>query len=180
MHTMHARCSALHRATTAAAALLAIASLPALAAAPLAGVVTSAQEGRMEGVLVSAQRRGTPITITVVSDADGAYRFPEDKLTPGKYDIRVRAAGYDLASTAQADVGAKRSTNLPIRLKKTSALAAQLTNAEWMSSMPGRAGPATNAPCSTAWPATHSNAWHVPNTLQSNSSIAYCRACRPM
>ena len=139
MHTMHTRCSALHRATTAAAALLAIASLPALAAAPLAGVVSSAQEGRMEGVLVSAQRRGTPITITVVSDADGAYRFPEDKLTPGKYDIRVRAAGYDLASTAQAEVGAKRSTNLPIRLKKTSDLAAQLTNAEWMSSMPGRA-----------------------------------------
>ena len=54
---------------------------PADAAAPaLAGRVTSPQEGAMEGVLVSAQRDGSPITITVVTDAAGRYAFPADRL----------------------------------------------------------------------------------------------------
>ena len=35
-------------------------------ASPLAGTVTSAGEGPMEGVVVSAQRAGSPITISVV------------------------------------------------------------------------------------------------------------------
>ncbi len=43
-------------------------------AVALTGVVTSAEEGAMEGVLVGA-KKGT-ITITVVSDAQGRYSFP--------------------------------------------------------------------------------------------------------
>ena len=35
----------------------------------LTGLVRSAEEGPMEGVLVSAQRANTPVTITVVTDA---------------------------------------------------------------------------------------------------------------
>jgi hypothetical protein len=34
----------------------------------LAGAVSSAEEGMMEGVLVSARRVGSTITVTVVSD----------------------------------------------------------------------------------------------------------------
>ena len=30
----------------------------------------------MEGVLVSAQKDGSPITVTVVSDDSGRFRFP--------------------------------------------------------------------------------------------------------
>src|SRR4051812_37215436 len=65
-------------------------------ASPLSGSVASKEEGPMEGVLVSAQRAGSPITITVVSDAKGRFRFLEGKLAPGRYAIRVRAIGYDL------------------------------------------------------------------------------------
>src|SRR6266851_6325822 len=40
----------------------------------LSGRVSSAEEGAMEGVLVSAKKAGSTITITVVSDAQGRYR----------------------------------------------------------------------------------------------------------
>jgi hypothetical protein len=39
----------------------------------LAGKVTSQEEGAMEGVLVSAKRAGSTMTITVVSDSQGQY-----------------------------------------------------------------------------------------------------------
>jgi hypothetical protein len=45
-------------------------------AAEMSGRVSSAREGAMEGVLVSAQLQGSPITITVVSDTDGRFSFP--------------------------------------------------------------------------------------------------------
>ena len=58
--------------------------------AALTGLVTSAEEGAMEGVLVSAKKNGTNITITVVTDAQGRYRFPREKLDAGQYAIRIR------------------------------------------------------------------------------------------
>src|SRR5277367_3151347 len=46
------------------------------ASAALVGQVSSQAEGPMEGVLVSAKKEGSTITITVVSDAQGQYSFP--------------------------------------------------------------------------------------------------------
>ena len=39
----------------------------------------------MEGVVVSAKKDGSTITISVVTDAQGRYAFPADRLEPGKY-----------------------------------------------------------------------------------------------
>ena len=36
----------------------------------------------MEGVLVSAKKPGSTITVTVVSDESGAYAFPAGRLGP--------------------------------------------------------------------------------------------------
>ena len=47
----------------------------------LSGLVASAEEGAMEGVLVSAQQTGSPITITVVTGADETFSFPAAKNT---------------------------------------------------------------------------------------------------
>src|SRR5262249_53821378 len=60
---------------------------PARAQGPaaLTGQISSAEEGPMEGVLVSAKKAGSTITITVVSDANGSYSFPAGKLEPGTY-----------------------------------------------------------------------------------------------
>src|SRR5881397_1631113 len=51
----------------------------------LSGIVSSQKEGPMEGVLVSAKRAGSTFTVTVVSDAQGRYSFPRQRLEPGQY-----------------------------------------------------------------------------------------------
>src|SRR5881397_728263 len=56
----------------------------------LTGQVTSAEEGLMEGVLVSVKKVGSTITTTVVTDAQGRYRFPGPRLTPGPYAFDPR------------------------------------------------------------------------------------------
>ncbi len=103
----------------------------------LTGQVTSEEEGRMEGVLISAKRAGSTITVTVVSDEQGLYRFPSGKLEPGHYSLRVRAAGYDIESPTSIDVAAGRTAAADLRLAKTRDLASQLSNAEWLTSFPG-------------------------------------------
>ena len=117
--------------------LFGIVLAPAYAQAPaaLAGKVSSAEEGAMEGVLVSAKKAGSTITVTVVSDAEGRYSFPARKLSPGKYTLKVRAAGYELESPTTIQVG--KSTAADLELRKTADLAAQLSNGEWITSMPG-------------------------------------------
>ena len=50
-----------------------VAGSPAFAQAPaLTGQVTSAKEGAMEGVLVTAKKQGSTMSTTVVSDAQAA------------------------------------------------------------------------------------------------------------
>src|ERR1700753_608790 len=64
--------------------------------AALTGLVSSADEPTMEGVLVSATRAGSNITVTVVTGADGRYSFPAGRLSPGQYALAVRAGGYEV------------------------------------------------------------------------------------
>ena len=109
--------------------LLAFTALPIAAAsaqsASLSGQVTSAEEGVMEGVLVSAKKAGSTITVTVVSDKDGHYSFPANKLEPGTYALRIRAVGYDLDNHKAIDVGPDKTTTADLKLRKTEDLAAQ-------------------------------------------------------
>jgi streptogramin lyase len=113
--------------------------LPASAQTPaaLTGQVTSAEEGAMEGVLVSAKKAGSTVTITVVSDAQGNYSFPAAKLEPGQYSLRIRAVGYDLDRPANVSVAAQQPAKQDLKLRKTEDLAAQLSNGEWLASFPG-------------------------------------------
>ncbi len=103
----------------------------------LTGRVTSPQEGAMEGVLVSAQRAGSPITVTVVTNQAGLYSFPADRLSPGKYTLRIRAIGYELEGPAAVDVAAKRAVTADLALRKVDDISSQLTSTEWLISMPG-------------------------------------------
>ena len=103
----------------------------------LAGTVRSAEDGAMEGVLVGAKRAGSTITTTVVTDASGHYRFPRNRLPAGTYTLGVRAVGYELAEPAAAEVAPNAAATVDLNLRKTKDLALQLTNAEWLMSMPG-------------------------------------------
>ncbi|HLQ88694.1 MAG TPA: carboxypeptidase regulatory-like domain-containing protein [Xanthobacteraceae bacterium] len=105
----------------------------------LSGKVTSQVEGAMEGVLVSAKRAGSTTTTTVVTDAQGQYSFPRERMEPGRYSVAIRAVGYELpgAKTAQVEVMAQGAAALDINLIKTRNLAAQLSNGEWLQSFTG-------------------------------------------
>jgi virginiamycin B lyase len=110
--------------------------LAAEAVYALAGKVTAGQEA-LEGVLVSAKKSGSTITVTVVSGKDGSYSFPAARLEPGRYSLRIRAVGYDLDSPDQVTVAADKTAIADLALRRADDIASQLTNAEWLASMPG-------------------------------------------
>src|SRR5262249_14972309 len=134
--------------STAALALV-LASPQAMA--QLSGQVTSAEEGSMEGVVVSAKRADSNITVSVISNAEGRFTIPADRLpprkytstrpaarlAPGKYTSTTRAVGYDLDGPKEATIAAGGPTSVDVKLRKTRDLSHQLTNAEWMLSVPG-------------------------------------------
>jgi virginiamycin B lyase len=105
-------------------------------ATALSGQVTSAEEGPMEGVLVSAKRDNSNITVTVVTDANGHYTFPPDRLGAGHYAIAIRAVGYNLDGPKAVDIAASGSA-ADLKLVKAKNLANQLSNGEWLISAPG-------------------------------------------
>jgi len=126
--------------TAGSASLLAalLSASPGFAAdPPLAGKVASAEEGAMEGVLVTAKRAGSTISYTVVTDASGAYAFPAGKLEPGTYTLKIRAIGYELDGAATADVAADKGASADLKLRKAKNIVGQMSNAEWLASMPG-------------------------------------------
>jgi streptogramin lyase len=105
--------------------------------AALTGRVSSTEEGFMEGVLVSAKRDGSTITVTVDSDQQGRYSFPQNRLEPGQYSLRIRAVGYELDGPASVQITAQKTATLDIKLRKKQDISSQLTNTEWLLSMPG-------------------------------------------
>ena len=109
----------------------------AQADAALTGRVSSTQEGPMEGVVVSARREGSTISVSVVTDDKGRYSFPAAKLEPGRHALKIRAVGYELDGTKEVEVKAGATATADLTLSPAKNLAAQLTNAEWLASMPG-------------------------------------------
>ena len=103
----------------------------------LTGSVASQEEGPMEGVLVSAKKAGSNITVTVASDQSGRYSFPGNRLEPGSYTLRIRAVGYELEGPGTVEISGDKPAAADLKLRKAKDLASQLTNAEWIQSMPG-------------------------------------------
>jgi len=103
----------------------------------LAGQVSSAAEGAMEGVVVTAHKEGSIVSVSVTTDAKGHYAFPENRLEPGRYTLAIRAVGYDLAAPAAANVVGEQTANVDLKLEPTKDLPGQLTDNEWMMSVPG-------------------------------------------
>ena len=91
----------------------------------------------MEGVVVSAKKVGSTITISVATDDKGRFSFPTSKLQPGQYALSIRAIGYDLEEPRSTDVSAGKTANIEIKLAPTKNLSKQMSNAEWFASFPG-------------------------------------------
>jgi streptogramin lyase len=119
----------------AATAFALVLSHAAQAQTALTGKVTSAAEGPMEGVVVKA-KKGI-VTVSVVSNEKGEFSFPSNKLAPGEYALSVKATGYDLDGPKTVTVGADKAATADVKLVPTKNLAAQLSNLEWILSVPG-------------------------------------------
>ena len=109
--------------------------------AALSGSVTSSEEGKMEGVLVTARREGANFDVTVVSDAQGKYSFPRTHLKEsGKYAVKIRAVGFDLTTApVSADVDAGKTATLDLKLQAAKDISSQISSVEWITSVPGTA-----------------------------------------
>ena len=112
------------------------ATVSAQGKAALTGVVSSAKEGKMEGVVVTARREGATFSISVITAAEGKYVFPASHLGPGKYSVTLRATGYDLPEAGSVDVAAGKAAKLDLTLVETKDLSKQLTSREWALSLP--------------------------------------------
>ncbi len=109
-----------------------------ISAVALNGMVSSEEEGSMEGVIVTAKRDTDPaFTVSVVTDDRGHYRFPRTHVGPGRYSLQIRAVGYVLPGPYVVEVKTATTATADLKLQKTTNLAAQLTNLEWVMSFPG-------------------------------------------
>ena len=129
-------------------AILIVAIRPAMPQSPdvaLTGAITSDREGRMEGVVVSAKKMASTITVSVVSNSSGVYSFPAGRLEPGRYQLAIRAAGYELEGSRNIELTPSGGATADLRLTPTHRIKEQLTNAEWMASAPGSEMERTNA-----------------------------------
>ena len=90
----------------------------------------------MEGVLVSAKEEGSTITVTVVSDRTGRYQFPASRLKHGRYSLAIRAVGYDLEGPSKVEIPPNKTTTADLKLHRTTDLASQMSNSEWLISFP--------------------------------------------
>lgn len=112
------------------------ARLSAQSGTALSGVVSSAREGKMEGVVVTARREGANFSISVVTGSGGKYSFPSSHLGPGRYTVTTRATGYDQAEPGSATVGMGKGATLDLTLTETKDLSKHLTSREWALSLP--------------------------------------------
>lgn len=98
----------------------------------LTGTIRSASGAPLEGVAVSAQIPGIPITTSVFTGVDGRYFFPPMK--DGKYKMWAQAVGLERAE-GTADVGSK-STHVDFTMKDTSDFLLQLSGYQIMAALP--------------------------------------------
>src|SRR6266436_5327946 len=82
----------------------------------LTGQVSSKEEGPMEGVVVSAKRAGSTVTVSVVTDQQGQYKFPRERMEPGQYSLKMRAAGYDLDDMGPVEITPDKTATADLKL----------------------------------------------------------------
>ena len=105
--------------------------------AAFGGRVTSVEEGPMEGVLVSAKRAASTMTVTVVSDAQGRYRFPSATVAAGHLCPSHSRGGLRPRRASNVEVKAGETATADLKLTPARDLASQLSNSEWLASFPG-------------------------------------------
>lgn len=98
----------------------------------LAGTVTSTSGAPIEGVAVSAQIPGVPITASVYTGADGRYFFPP--LEAGEYNVWAQATGLERAE-GKAHIGSD-PTLVDFTMAETDDILLQLSGYQVLAALP--------------------------------------------
>ena len=96
------------------------------------GTVRSVSGAPLEGVAVSAQAPGEPITTSVYTGADGRYFFPPMK--GSKYKVWAQAIALERAE-ATADLGSE-PPRLDFTMKEATDIILQLSGYQIMAALP--------------------------------------------
>ena len=99
----------------------------------LVGVIKSAEEKLLEGVVVSARAGGKSFTTSVYTDQKGAYYFPE--LASGHYKEWAQAVGFQ-AGYAEVALSGDKKVQQNFIMEALEDFSRQLSGAEWMNSLP--------------------------------------------
>jgi mono/diheme cytochrome c family protein len=98
----------------------------------LTGTIKSTSGAPIEGVAVSAQLPGEPITTSVYTGADGRYFFPAMK--SGKYNVWAQAVGLERAEST-ADLNG-RTAKVDFTMKETADIVPQLSGYQIIAALP--------------------------------------------
>src|SRR5215471_1573805 len=80
------------------------------------GRVTDSSGGVVPGAMVSLHQTETNFSISTTTDQEGRFKFPY--LKPGKYDLRIHAAGFtDATKSAVLTVGSAFNWNVSLALE---------------------------------------------------------------
>jgi streptogramin lyase len=72
-----------------------------------------------------------------VSNRDGAYEFLASSIGPGPYHLEIGAIGYTLAGPSEVSLREGSTTTANLSLRTVRNIDDQMTNSEWLLSMPG-------------------------------------------
>jgi hypothetical protein len=115
----------------------AIVSQPGPTPSVLAGTVKSKDGKPMEGVGVSARNDTQTFTMTVYTQQNGAYSFPQ--LDSGHYKIWAQAVGFD-ADVKETSLVSGQSSQVALTLTPIEHYEKQLSGVEWVASLPEKPG----------------------------------------
>ena len=205
---MRTRLSILTAAVLAASCFVLPEAALAQAQAALAGQVSSAKEGAMEGVVVSAKRAGGRPSPSASSPmTTGHYSFPASRLEPGHYVLTIRAVGYELDGAKARRSRRRQGHDRRYQVAPTKTAALPAHQCRMARSMPGTdqqkkfplgcigchvstassdrsTAPTSSCSCSTAWLAIIRAARRNPQRLAAMrarhmAQVPNCRRGRP-
>jgi len=105
--------------------------------APLSGKVVSSTGERLAGVPVRARRANSTIAVTVYTNGEGDYAFPEwSDLTPGSHSISIELPDFEPARQ-QATLAAGTTAKVDFTLRPRQPSIADATASEIVAALPG-------------------------------------------
>jgi Carboxypeptidase regulatory-like domain len=97
----------------------AISAYSQVTGATLSGTITDSSGGVIPGAQISVTNTATGIKQEFQADSAGYYTAPN--LTPGTYEVRVTAKGFNTTIlTVTLDVGAQQQLNIPMKVGEAS------------------------------------------------------------